>query len=91
MDQKHYEELAAKVRIDVIRAIHSAGSGHPGGSLSAADIVTALYFKEMNIDPADQQRQTGINSYCRRTCRPCPVCGSGRAGILSCQRNDDPA
>lgn len=53
MDQKHYEELAAKVRIDVIRAIHSAGSGHPGGSLSAADIVTALYFKEMNIDPAD--------------------------------------
>lgn len=53
MDHKHYEELAAKVRIDVIRAIHSAGSGHPGGSLSAADIVTALYFKEMNIDPAD--------------------------------------
>lgn len=53
MDHKHYEELAAKVRIDVIRAIHSAGSGHPGGSLSAADIVTALYFKGMNIDPAD--------------------------------------
>lgn len=53
MDHKHYEELAAKVRIDVIRAIHSAGSGHPGGSLSAADIVTALYFKEMNIDPSD--------------------------------------
>ncbi len=53
MDHKDYEELAAKVRIDVIRAIHSAGSGHPGGSLSAADIVTALYFKEMNIDPAD--------------------------------------
>lgn len=53
MDHKLYEELAARVRIDVIRAIHSAGSGHPGGSLSAADIVTALYFKEMNIDPAD--------------------------------------
>lgn len=56
MDHKHYEELAAKVRIDVIRSIHSAGSGHPGGSLSAADIVTALYFKEMNIDPADPSK-----------------------------------
>lgn len=56
MDNKHYEELAAKVRIDVIRAVHTAGSGHPGGSLSAADIVTALYFKEMNIDPADPKK-----------------------------------
>lgn len=56
MEIKAYEELAAKVRIDVIRAIHSAGSGHPGGSLSAADIVTALYFKEMNIDPADPKK-----------------------------------
>lgn len=53
MDTKKYEQLAAKVRIDVIRAIHSAGSGHPGGSLSAADLVTALYFREMNIDPAN--------------------------------------
>ena len=42
MDKKQLEALAAKVRIDVVRAIHSAGSGHPGGSLSAADIVTAL-------------------------------------------------
>ena len=53
MDNKQFQDLAAKVRIDVIRAIFNAGSGHPGGSLSAADIVTALYFKEMNIDPAD--------------------------------------
>lgn len=57
MDTKNYQQLAAKVRIDVIRAIHSAGSGHPGGSLSAADLVTALYFKEMNIDPADPAKQ----------------------------------
>lgn len=56
MDTKIYEELAAKVRIDVIRAIHNAGSGHPGGSLSAADIVTALYFKEMNIDPENPNK-----------------------------------
>ena len=56
MANKHYEELAAKVRIDVVRAIHNAGSGHPGGSLSAADIVTALYFKEMNIDPEQPKK-----------------------------------
>lgn len=57
MDKKQLEALAAKVRIDVVRAIHSAGSGHPGGSLSAADIVTALYFDEMNIDPENPKKE----------------------------------
>lgn len=47
------QEKAKDVRIDIIRQIHSAGSGHPGGSLSAADIITYLYFAEMNIDPQD--------------------------------------
>lgn len=56
MEKKQLESIAAKVRIDVIRAIHNAASGHPGGSLSAADIVTALYFSEMNIDPADPKK-----------------------------------
>lgn len=51
MEYAQYEKIAAEIRKDVIREIHSAGSGHPGGSLSAADIVTALYFREMNIDP----------------------------------------
>ena len=51
MDIKTLEKTASEVRIGVVRAIHNAGSGHPGGSLSAADIVTALYFDEMNIDP----------------------------------------
>ena len=46
-----YEETARKVRIDIVKAVTLAGSGHPGGSLSAADIITALYFGEMNIDP----------------------------------------
>ena len=46
-----YEETARKIRIDIVKAITLAGSGHPGGSLSAADIITALYFGEMNIDP----------------------------------------
>ena len=51
MEHKNYEKIAAKIRVDIINEVHSAGSGHPGGSLSAADIVTALYFREMNIDP----------------------------------------
>lgn len=46
-----YEETARRVRIDIIKSTYHAGSGHPGGSLSAADIITALYFGEMNIDP----------------------------------------
>lgn len=51
MDNSKYEQIAGRIRMDIVKAIHKAGSGHPGGSLSAADIVTALYFKEMNIDP----------------------------------------
>lgn len=51
MDIKALEKVAAEIRIGIVKAIHNAGSGHPGGSLSAADIVAALYFKEMNIDP----------------------------------------
>jgi len=46
MEIKQYQETAARVRVGIVKAVHSAGSGHPGGSLSAADIVTALYFKE---------------------------------------------
>lgn len=51
MDYKQFEKTAANIRVGIVKAIHNAGSGHPGGSLSAADIVTALYFQEMNIDP----------------------------------------
>lgn len=55
MDFRQYEEIASRIRADIVKAVHTAGSGHPGGSLSAADIVTALYFKEMNIDPENPQ------------------------------------
>lgn len=44
---------ANEIRKSIIKSVHSAKSGHPGGSLSAADILTYLYFEEMNIDPAD--------------------------------------
>lgn len=53
MDIKTLEKTAAEIRVGIVKAIHNAGSGHPGGSLSAADIVTALYFDEMNVDAGD--------------------------------------
>ncbi|HEX7503402.1 MAG TPA: transketolase [Acidobacteriota bacterium] len=49
-------EIARQIRIMIIQMIGRAASGHPGGSLSAAEIVTYLYFREMNIDPSDPDR-----------------------------------
>ena len=49
--KKQLEEIACKVRIGIIEGVHAAKAGHPGGSLSIAEILTYLYFKEMNIDP----------------------------------------
>ena len=49
--KKELQITAQKVRIGIIEGVHSAKSGHPGGSLSCADILTYLFFKEMNIDP----------------------------------------
>lgn len=46
---------AAQIRKGIIEAVYSAKSGHPGGSLSAADVFTFLYFEEMNIDPKNPQ------------------------------------
>ena len=46
-------DIANKVRVGVIEGTHAAKSGHPGGSLSIADILTYLYFEEMNVNPAD--------------------------------------
>jgi transketolase len=53
--KKELMKLACRVRMGIIDAVHSAKSGHPGGSLSAADMFTYLYFKEMKIDPDDPQ------------------------------------
>lgn len=47
------KKMANEVRKGIIEGVHSAKAGHPGGSLSAADVFTYLYFKEMNIDPKD--------------------------------------
>jgi transketolase len=50
-DEKKLKEVALKLRRDIIEMIYRAGSGHPGGSLSAVEIVSALYLGEMNYDP----------------------------------------
>ena len=51
MDKRELLIMANNVRKGIIRSVHSAKAGHPGGSLSAADIFTYLYFKELNVDP----------------------------------------
>lgn len=53
MDNTELKRHAAEVRRGIVTSTHAARSGHPGGSLSAADIFTYLYFEEMNIDPAN--------------------------------------
>jgi transketolase len=51
------EKQANEVRKGIIKAVHGAQSGHPGGSLSVADIMTYLYFKEMNVDPKNPKME----------------------------------
>lgn len=53
MENRQLKILANEVRKDIINGTHAAKCGHPGGSLSAADIITYLYFEELHVDPAD--------------------------------------
>ena len=57
MNTLELQKKAVDVRKGIVTAVHAAKSGHPGGSLSAADIFTYLYFAEMNIDPADPKAE----------------------------------
>ena len=56
MTNLELEKQAVKVRRGIIDGVHAAKAGHPGGSLSAADIYTYLFFEEMNIDPKDPEK-----------------------------------
>ena len=51
MNKSELMKTANEIRKSIVTAVHAAKSGHPGGSLSSADIFTYLYFEEMNIDP----------------------------------------
>ena len=57
MTELELMKVANEVRKGIITGVHSAKAGHPGGSLSAADIFTYLYFEEMNIDPANPEKE----------------------------------
>lgn len=55
-DYEKLKNIARGILVDIVKETFYAGSGHPGGSLSAADILTYLFFKEMNIDPAEPKK-----------------------------------
>ena len=57
MNKLELQKKALEVRKGIVSSVHSAKAGHPGGSLSAADIFTYLYFEEMNVDPADPKKE----------------------------------
>lgn len=57
MDKLQLQKTANEVRKGIVTAVHGAKAGHPGGSLSAADIFTYLYFEEMNIDPKNPKME----------------------------------
>ena len=56
MDKLKLMKTANEVRKGIVTAVHSAKAGHPGGSLSAADLFTYLYFEELNVDPKDPKK-----------------------------------
>ena len=56
-DHKGLNEITCSIRKDIVSMIHGAKSGHPGGSLSAVEILTALYFDQMNIDPTNPKME----------------------------------
>ena len=56
MNKLELQKVANEVRKGIITSVHAAKAGHPGGSLSAADIFTYLYFEEMNVDPKDPKK-----------------------------------
>ena len=53
MNKLELMKMANNIRKDIVTAVHSAKAGHPGGSLSAAELYTYLYFVELNVDPKE--------------------------------------
>ena len=84
---KQLEIMATKARLLGLDAVHTAASGHIGGSLSAMDILTTLYFNVMQVDPANPQDPDRDALCCprataRRLCtRCCPCAASSRRRI----------
>lgn len=81
-EKKQLQVMACKVRMGVIEGVHAAKSGHPGGSLSAADMFTYLYFKELRVDPENPHWEDRDRFVEQRPHRARPVCGAGAAGLF---------
>lgn len=65
MNKEQLAEISKELRVDIVKMINKAGSGHPGGSLSVIDILTYLYFEKMNVDvqnPKDENRDRFVLS-----------------------------
>ena len=90
MNTLELQKQANEIRKGIIAAVHSAKSGHPGGSLSAADIFTYLYFEEMNIDPKKSENggQRPFRTV-KRTCSTGTLCSTGTPRIFSGRRSDN--
>ncbi len=72
LDVNELKKMARTIRSDIVKMVHAAGSGHPGGSLSAADIVTALYFNVLDIKP-EQPKWEGRDRFVLSKGHCCPV------------------
>ena len=75
MEQTKLTELkkhAAAVRLGILDGTHAAASGHPGGSLSIADVITYLYFEEMNVTPRTHMLPTATD-WCSQRVTPRPL------------------
>lgn len=82
-EKKNMQILACKVRMGAIEGVYNAKSGHPGGSLSAADLFTYLYFKEMNVDAkkTEGRKQGSLCAFQGALCSR-PLCGIGVEGLF---------
>lgn len=65
-NKQELENISKLIRKDIVTMLTESASGHPGGSLSIADIMSVLFFEEMNIDPKDSKIQTEIDLFYQR-------------------------
>ena len=81
-DVQRLESQAQQLRLDIVSIIYAAKAGHPGGSLSAVEMVTALYFHVMNIDPSNPDWPERDRFVCPRVTPVRIVCGTGSPGYF---------
>lgn len=73
------KKTANDIRINIVESIHCGGSGHPGGSLSIAEMMAVLYFHEMDVDEKNPKWEVGIDS-CFPKVMPHPLITPGACG-----------